>query len=118
MEECYVCGFHGLIVRRRVFNNGCVHGISWRKAEILSKDQRLCGAKGCLRLIDEALHLDHGLPEIVQRRDTGQKEIVSSAQSNIEEIGYDPETGKWEGTWLRWYQILSQSSKEKLVCGV
>jgi hypothetical protein len=36
----------------------------------------------------------------------------------FEAARYNPETGRWEGTWLTWYQVLKKEDKNKLVCGV
>lgn len=101
-----------------MFNNGCVLGVSWRKMVIFPLEKRLCGAKGCLRLIDEAMRSDHGMPDIAPRRDTEKEEVVCSAVGNSEKARYNPETGRWEGTWLTWYQVLNKEDKKKLVCGV
>ena len=108
-EESYVCEFRGMILKRRVFNNGCVHGVSWRKTVIFPIDKRLCGAKGCLRLIDEAMRSDHGMPDIAPRRDTEKEEVVSRAVSEFEKARYNPETGAWGRSWLKWYQILGKT---------
>jgi len=36
----------------------------------------------------------------------------------FEKAHYNPETGRWEGTWLAWDQVLGKEDKEKLVCGI
>ena len=47
-----------------------------------------------------------------------QKEQAGEKRTAVFEAArYNAETGRWEGTWLAWYQVLKKEDKKKLVCG-
>jgi hypothetical protein len=50
--------------------------------------------------------------------DARKESVGEKREGGFEKPKFNPETGRWEGEWLKWWQILTTEDKRKLVCGI